>query len=159
LDTIADEIRADLAAGDAGYRAAGEKFTAQKAALPHGQWLPWLHANGFKERTAQSYMAYAKSASGCGYADWLQATAVVTEPRRRDRRVLKPLGKSVWRNAITGIEIGLKYIRALPPLTALQRDKLSEIRERINDMIKQPRPPTKGKKRKKRNKKRNKKRK
>lgn len=150
LDTIADEIRADLAAGDAGYRAAGEKFIAQKAALPHGQWLPWLQANGFKERTAQSYMAYAKSASGCGYADWLQAnSAVTTEPRRRARRVLKPLGKSVWRNAITGIEVGIKYIKALPPLTALQREKLSEIRERIDDMIKQPRPPTKGKKRKK----------
>jgi hypothetical protein len=36
LGTIADEIRADLAAGDAGYRAAGEKFFAQKTALPHG---------------------------------------------------------------------------------------------------------------------------
>jgi hypothetical protein len=105
--------------------------------------LPWLQANGFKERTAQSYMAYAKSASGCGYADWLEATRILTEPRRRDRRVRKPLGKSVWRNAITGIETGLKYIKALPPLTAPQREKLSEIRKRIDDMIKQPPPPTK----------------
>ncbi len=68
--TIADAIRADLAAGDAGYRAAGEKFAAQKAALPHGEWLPWLAANGFQERTAQRYMAFAKSAPGVGYEQW-----------------------------------------------------------------------------------------
>jgi hypothetical protein len=68
--TVGDPIRADLAAGDAGYRAAGEKFIAQKAALKHGEWGPWLKAEGFTERTAQYYMAYSKSAPECGFAEW-----------------------------------------------------------------------------------------
>jgi hypothetical protein len=60
LATVADAIRADLAAGDAGYRAAGEKFLAQRAALGRGAWLAWLKAEGFSRSTTYRYMGFAK---------------------------------------------------------------------------------------------------
>src|SRR5438132_8845685 len=39
--------------------AAGAALLAAKAALPHGQWLPWLarECPDIKERTAQRYMS------------------------------------------------------------------------------------------------------
>lgn len=69
VPSMADAIRADLAAGDAGYRAAGEKFIAQKAALTHGEWLPWLKRERFSVRTAQRLMEYAKCDAGVVFAE------------------------------------------------------------------------------------------
>lgn len=41
-------------------RRAGELLLQAKAAVDHGQWLPWLAANvAFSERTAQGYMRLA----------------------------------------------------------------------------------------------------
>ena len=40
--------------------ACGQLLHQAKAAVPHGQWLPWLRANvAFGERTAQGYMRIA----------------------------------------------------------------------------------------------------
>src|SRR5688572_32359582 len=43
-------------------RRAGELLLQAKAAVGHGQWLPWLktHCSSFSERTSQGYMRLAK---------------------------------------------------------------------------------------------------
>jgi hypothetical protein len=71
MQSMADAIRADLAAGDAGYRAAGEKFIAQKLALKgqKGAWTAWLKAEGFEERQTQRLMQYAKTDAGVAFAE------------------------------------------------------------------------------------------
>ncbi len=84
--TMADAIRADLAAGDAGYRAAGTKFLAQKKALPHGEWLPWLKAEGFSQQTANRYMRFANSSVVSSFAEWLDQQ----EPSRQQPSPPRP---------------------------------------------------------------------
>jgi hypothetical protein len=69
LHALADRIRAaHQAVGHAAHSvlehamAAGDALLKAKAALEHGEWLPWLeHECDLKERTAQNYMALAKA--------------------------------------------------------------------------------------------------
>jgi len=44
-----------------GYLAAGELLAEAKATVKHGQWLPWLGAQGVKPRQAQRMMQLAAS--------------------------------------------------------------------------------------------------
>lgn len=68
LINIAADIRrehqaAQACAGQAVEHAkrAGELLVEAKAAVPHGEWLPWLTTNvAFSERTAQGYMRIAR---------------------------------------------------------------------------------------------------
>jgi hypothetical protein len=41
------------------YQKAGRRLAAKKAALRHGQWLPWLREHGFNPRMAARYMVLA----------------------------------------------------------------------------------------------------
>ena len=60
-------IRQKLAAGAAHYRAAGELLLQAKAALKHGEWLPWLKRHfALTPREAQRYLALAKT-TGVSY--------------------------------------------------------------------------------------------
>jgi hypothetical protein len=66
LPILAAEIQAAHAAALAAARTsvekaveAGKLLIEAKAALPHGQWLPWLRDIGLSPRTAQRYMQLA----------------------------------------------------------------------------------------------------
>ncbi len=55
-------IKAHLAAGADGYKAAGRELLEAKTKLPHGAWLPWLCEHfSLSAREAQRYMQLADS--------------------------------------------------------------------------------------------------
>lgn len=61
LPDIAAQIRGELRAGALHAAAAGTLLTQAKAALPHGEWLPWLAEHcQMSDRVAQNYMRLAK---------------------------------------------------------------------------------------------------
>jgi hypothetical protein len=67
--------------------AAGDLLIEAKAALPHGQWLPWLRDHcGFHLRTAQSYMRLAndraaiEAANRDSYLPIREAVALLAAP-------------------------------------------------------------------------------
>ena len=64
---------------------AGELLTEAKAAVPHGEWLPWLckHCR-FSERTAQAYMRLAREMPKL---DPAKAKRVAEARARRSRRL------------------------------------------------------------------------
>src|SRR6516165_3688560 len=73
-------------------RRAGELLQQAKAAVNHGEWLPWLAANcpAISERTAQGYMRVAREwpalqAKAQHVADLplRQALALLSEPSER----------------------------------------------------------------------------
>lgn len=49
----ADSIKRHIANGEREFGSAAEELISVRDRLRHGQWLPWLKANGFEPRTAQ----------------------------------------------------------------------------------------------------------
>lgn len=154
--TVADAIRADLAAGDAGFRRAGEKLVAQRAALKgeKGAWTAWLKAEGFQARTGQRYMAYAKTDSTVAFAEYLyehgsandQEPKVVlpTKPPKNVINELSPAPPDLHvQDDDDEVESEVETIKALPetePLATKQYTVKAPANEQPTPTRKQPTP-------------------
>ncbi|MGO9885407.1 MAG: DUF3102 domain-containing protein [Solirubrobacteraceae bacterium] len=97
LETLADEIRAEVDAAEAGWQSAvghaitaGEKLTEAKQLVKHGEWLPWLEANfPLSERTARNYMRLAaKSATVADLPSVRDALAMLAPPSQDERTAM-----------------------------------------------------------------------
>jgi hypothetical protein len=67
LPELAAQIRTEVDAADRDWNSAlGHAIRAgalpieAKAAVAHGEWLPWLPANGFEQQRASEFMRVAK---------------------------------------------------------------------------------------------------
>ncbi|MSR58430.1 MAG: DUF3102 domain-containing protein [Planctomycetaceae bacterium] len=120
----------------------GESLIAAKAAVAHGQWLPWLAANcpALPERTVQAYMRIAKNApklksatiAHLGVGDALKLLA---EPRDEARLADDPF--AVLKEAERVIGGALEKLDAMKARTLAWRDcePTVETVEAINECI------------------------
>ena len=76
LVNLALQIRVEVDAADADWQSAldhaikaGELLAEAKTCCNHGEWLPWLKANGFAVRNAQNYMKLAANTQEPAYLE------------------------------------------------------------------------------------------
>jgi hypothetical protein len=94
LSILADEIRAEVAAADAGIQSAvrhaiqaGEKLIEAEGLVRHGEWLPWLEANlNGSADTAGNYMRLARNSEHVrNLPSVRQALALLSAPKEDEQ--------------------------------------------------------------------------
>jgi hypothetical protein len=113
----------------------GELLTEQKAALAHGEWLPWLKANiKFAERTAQDYMRFyehRKMLKSANVADLREARRLLPKkPKPEPEPVAKPEAELV-RVELEPIVVQIERAEPEPEDEESRANRLLETMERI----------------------------